>query len=390
MRVLVTGSTGYIGSRLVPVLLEAGHEVLAATRGSDLDDFGWGEQVTRAPLDIEDPDSVRAATRGVDAVVYLVHSMDEGDFVRKDREAAERVAEAAVQNGVGRVVYLSGLIPPGNLSDHLRSRLEVEEVLLGSAVPTVSLRAAMVIGSGSTSFELMRRMTERVPFTPIPTWMRSTVQPIAVEDVVTIIAAALEGEPRDRAYDVGAPERPTYPELLALFADVAGLRRLQLTVPFLPVSLVGRAVAAISGLPRGTVTALVESLSHDMVCREDDVIDDLLGGHHDFVTLRAAIERSLAPADDATDAGADLQSGDDNDPAWAGGVVTVEAGRPRLRPRTLLATLLLGAAQSRAERAPRDSPEPRPHPDRARTPSMRVTPGATRIDRGPPARRGKP
>jgi uncharacterized protein YbjT (DUF2867 family) len=353
MRVLVTGSTGYVGSRLVPVLLDAGHEVCAATRGSDLDAFGWGAQVTRTPLDIEDPDSVREATRGVDAVVYLVHSMDDGDFVRKDREAAERMAGAAAENGVGRMVYLSGLIPPGNLSDHLRSRLEVEEVFLGSSVPTVSLRAAMVIGSGSTSFELMRRMTERVPFTPIPTWMRSTVQPIAVEDVVTIIAAALEGEPRDRAYDVGAPERPTYPELLALFADVAGLWRLQVPVPFLPVALVGRAVAVISGLPRGTVTALVESLSHDMVCREDDVLGDLLGGQHGFVTLRAALERSLAPEDDATDPRGDLQSGDANDPEWAGGAVTVESGRPRLRPRTLLANLLLGVAQSRAERVPR-------------------------------------
>jgi len=353
MRVLVTGSTGYVGSRLVPVLLDAGHEVLAATRGSDLDEFGWGDRVTRTPLDLEDPCSVREATRGADAVVYLVHSMDGGDFVRKDREAAERLAGAAEENGVGRMVYLSGLIPPGDLSDHLRSRLEVEEVLLGSSVPTVSLRAAMVIGSGSTSFELMRRMTERVPFTPVPTWMRSAVQPIAVEDVVTIIAAALEGEPRDRAYDVGAPERPTYPELLALFADVAGLRRLQVTVPFLPVGLVGRAVAAISGLPRGTVTALVESLSHDMVCREDDVLDDLLGGDHEFVTLRAAVERSLAPAADATDPHGDLQSGDDNDPAWSGGAVTVEHGRPRLRPRTLLANVLLGAAQTRAERGRR-------------------------------------
>ena len=102
-----------------------------------------------------------------------------------------------------------------------------------------------------------------------------------------------------------------------------------------------------------TATALVESLSHDMVCREDDVLGDLLGGHHDFVTLRAALERSLAPEDDATDPRGDLQSGDANDPEWAGGAVSVESGQPRLRPRTLLANLLLGAAQSRAERVPR-------------------------------------
>jgi uncharacterized protein YbjT (DUF2867 family) len=128
MRVLVTGSTGYVGSRLVPVLLDAGHEVFAATRGSDLDDFGWGAQVTRTPLDIEDPDSVREATRGVDAVVYP-RALDGRRRLRAQGPRGRRAhGRRGRENGVGRMVYLSGLIPPGDLSDHLRSRLEVEEV----------------------------------------------------------------------------------------------------------------------------------------------------------------------------------------------------------------------------------------------------------------------
>ncbi len=131
-----------------------------------------------------------------------------------------------------RIVYLSGLIPSGDLSDHLRSRLEVETVFLESAVPTVALRAAMVIGAGSTSFELLRRMTERVPLTPIPRWMRRTLQPVAVQDVFSLIVGALRGEPRNRHYDIGGPEQLTYSDLLRLFARTAGLKRHQVVVPW--------------------------------------------------------------------------------------------------------------------------------------------------------------
>ncbi len=274
MRVLVTGSTGYVGSRLVPVLLDAGHEVFAATRGSDLDAFGWGAQVTRTPLDIEDPDSVREATRGVDAVVYLVHSMDDGDFVRKDREAAERMAVAAAENGVGRMVYLSGLIPPGDLSDHLRSRLEVEEVL----PRLVGADRLAPRGDGDRlGLDLVRADAEDDRAGAVHADPHLDAEHGAADrrggrgDDHRRRARGRAPRPgvrrgRSRAADV--------PELLALFADVAGLRRLQVPVPFLPVALVGRAVAVISGLPRGTVTALVESLSHDMVCREDDVLGD--------------------------------------------------------------------------------------------------------------------
>lgn len=351
MRVLVTGSTGYVGSRLIPALLADGHDVVAGIRREgDVDAFAWADRVTTALFDIEKPDLVRSAVVDVEAVYYLVHSMASGDFVAKDRAAAACVAEAAEAAGVRRIVYLSGLVPDGELSDHLRSRQEVEQVFLDCRVPAVVLRAAMVIGSGSTSFELLRRLTERVPVTPVPRWMRSDVQPIAVQDVVHLLARTLSVEPRNRHYDVGGDERVSYPELLARFARVAGLRRVRVLVPLVPAAVVGAVSARITGMPRGTVTALVESLAHDMVCEGDDVRTDIAAAGHTFLPLDEALRRSLSPAQDGTAAHADPQAPASTDPEWAGGDVTVRGGRVEQRPRTWLAALLLGSRTRHARR----------------------------------------
>ncbi len=281
---------------------------------------------------------------------YLVHSMAGGDFVTKDREAAETMAAAAADAGVRRLVYLSGLVPEGALSDHLRSRLEVEQAFLDGTVPAVVLRAAMVIGSGSTSFELLRRLTERVPLAPIPAWMRRRVQPIAVQDVVHLLACSLHGEPRNRHYDVGGTEVVTYPELLALFASTAGLRRPQVVLPWAPTAVVGLLASWITGIPRGTVSALVESLSHDMVCEADDVRTEIDSEDHEFLPLIEALRRSLSPDEDGTTQGADPQAPAPTDPDWAGGSVVVSGRRVLRLPRTLWAALLLGRSTRRERR----------------------------------------
>jgi uncharacterized protein YbjT (DUF2867 family) len=353
LRVLVTGATGYVGSRRVPELVREGHDVVAAIRRpGSTDGYAWAGDVSTAVFDIEDEATFRSATRGVDAVVYLVHSMGEGDFVTKDREAAQRMARAARDNGVRRLVYLSGLIPAprargGELSDHLRSRLEVEKVFLDGHVPATVLRAAMVIGSGSTSFELLRRMTERVPVTPVPSWMRRSLQPIAVQDVVHLVAGSLRGEPRNRHYDVGGPQQVSYPGLLALFARTAGLRRPQVVVPLVPRAVVSRVVASVSGMPRGVITPLVDSLSHDMVCTESDADTDLAAPGHEFLTLEEAVQRALNPRQEGTLLDGDLQAPAPSDPGWAGGAVTIDHGRVWKRPRTLLGSLLLGVRRPR-------------------------------------------
>lgn len=294
LRVLVAGATGYVGSRLVPRLLADGHDVMVGARDVDaVAAYPWSDRVERRRFDVQDRAAVRAAMEGVDALVYLVHSLTSSDFVDLDHDAAYRVGAAAQDAGVGRIVYLSGLVPDGEqLSDHLRSRLEVEEVFLACAVPTVVLRAAMVVGGGSTSFEVMRRICERLPVTPVPGYLGHLVQPVAIADVLAVFSAVLGRKPENRGYDLGGPERLSYADLLAVHADVAGLRRPQLRLPIGPSALTARAIALLTGMQRETITALVDSLEHDMVCSEQDVLGLMPEGFA-FMPLREAIARSL-------------------------------------------------------------------------------------------------
>jgi uncharacterized protein YbjT (DUF2867 family) len=270
-RILVLGATGYVGSRLVPALLDQGDEVVAASSSEpDPDRFAWGHAVTWRRCDVLDPSSVAAAIRHVDAVVYLVHSLRERGFRGRDRVGAEHVRDAVSASRVRRLVYLSGLFPtlqPGqHPSSHLASRLEVEQILAGADCPTLALRAGVVLGAGSTSYEVIRQLASLLLVQPIPRWMHTRVQPVAATDVVRALVEAL-GSEATGSLDVGGPDVVPYPRLLECYARAAHLPRLRVPALVAPVGVVGLGAALLCGAPFWTVTALVESLRHDMVCR---------------------------------------------------------------------------------------------------------------------------
>ncbi len=320
MQILVTGATGYVGSRLVPALLERGHAVRTTTTDPDREQPWWQDRVETVVMDALDADQVAAACAGMDAVYYLIHGMGGADFVETDRRAAANLARGVRVHEVGRVVYLSGIVPDVDdeeLSAHIESRREVERILIDTPATVVALRAAVLLGSGSTSFEIIRQVSERIPVQTVPTWMDSEVQPVAVVDALAAMVGALDYDGPSRSFDVGGPERLRYAALLSRYTSHADLERPQVEVPLLPTALVGTLVGSLTDVPRPTVEALVESLRHDMVAADDD-FRSLLPEGHTLVGLDEAFRRSLAdPA--AQPADADPMGPLPQDPVWAAG-----------------------------------------------------------------------
>ncbi|MEN4474151.1 DUF2867 domain-containing protein [Mycolicibacterium cosmeticum] len=276
LRVLVTGATGYIGARLTPRLVDAGHQVRVLVRDPDkLRAVPWARDVQVFRGDLMDPDTLEAPLRDVDVLYYLVHSMNSaGEFIQQERRSAQNVAEAARRAGVGRIVYLGGLhADSGPLSTHLRSRTEVGQILIDSGVPTLVLQAGVVIGSGSASFEMIRHLTDRLPVMTTPRWVNNHIQPIAVRDVLHyLIEAATADLPRSRTYDIGGPDVLRYGEMMQIYAEVAGLaRRRILVLPVLTPRLAGLWIDLVTPVPRSIGRALIESLSTDAVATEHDI-----------------------------------------------------------------------------------------------------------------------
>ena len=284
-RVLVTGATGYIGGRLVPRLINAGYRVRVFVRNPEkLIDVPWANKVEIVEGDLRDAASVAQAVADIDVLYYLVHSMGaKGEFEQTERTAATNVATAALAAGVSRIVYLGGLHPDGELSPHLRSRAEVGRILLESGVPTAALQAGVVIGSGSTSFEMVRHLTDVLPYMPAPQWVRNFIQPIAVRDVLYyLVECATLPHEVNRTFDIGGPNVLRYGQMMNGYALEAGLKQRPIAaLPVLTPWLASQWVNLVTPIPRALAVPIIASLQYDCVVHEHDIenfIPDPEGG----------------------------------------------------------------------------------------------------------------
>ncbi|MFI8949702.1 SDR family oxidoreductase [Streptomyces sp. NPDC053750] len=350
---LVTGASGYIGGRLVPELLEAGHRVRCLARSpGKLRDHPWAADAETVRGDVTDTESVAAALHGIDVAYYLVHALGTGSgFEDTDRRAARIFAAQAHAAGVRRIVYLGGLtprnVPHESLSPHLRSRAEVGRVFLDSPVPATVLRAAVVIGSGSASFEMLRYLTERLPVMVTPTWVHTRTQPIGVRDVLRyLVGSATMPDDVNRTFDIGGPDVLTYREMMDRYAAVAGLRhRMILPVPVLTPRLSSHWVGLVTPVPASLARPLTESLRHEVVCHEHDVaryVPDPPGTPLPFTEALSLALRRVREAQVATRWSSAAVPGAPSDPLptdpdWAGGSLyqderrrTVDASRSSL------------------------------------------------------------
>ena len=327
-QVLVLGATGYVGGRLVSTLLDAGHRVRVLTRSTGrAERYDWSDRVELFTGDVLQPDTLGPAFAGCDAVYYLVHSIGTGgDFAATESASAQNVRDAAEAAGLRRIVYLGGMGSGDGLSKHLASRHRVGEILASGRTPTTELRAAVIIGSGSISFEMLRYLTEVLPAMVTPRWVRTRCQPIAIRDVLHYLTAVLDDpEPVDRVLEIGGPDVVTYAEMMQTYAEVAGLpRRIIVPVPLLSPRLSSRWVGLVTPLPARIAVPLIDSLRHEVVMTNHD-IDTLVP--HQPLTFRESLELALrhtrAEAIDTRWSDAGFASADaiPGDPEWAGGSV---------------------------------------------------------------------
>ena len=267
--ILVTGATGYIGGRLVPRLLEEEHRVRVFVRSRERAlSRSWANKVEIAVGEAQDPESVGKALEGVNVAYYLIHSLSAGGaFLELDLRAARIFGQAALQAGVSRVIYLSALgDPESNLSPHLRSRQECGAALRESGVPVTELRAGVIIGSGSLSFEMIRHLVERLPVMVCPRWIYSRIQPIAVKDLLEYLVSVLKVYPLNgETIEVGGKDITTYGELMLGYAKARRLRRFLFPVPVLTPRLSSYWVHWMTPIPAGIAKALAEGLRNDVV-----------------------------------------------------------------------------------------------------------------------------
>jgi uncharacterized protein YbjT (DUF2867 family) len=294
MKVLVAGSSGFVGNRLCSALDEAGHAVRAMTRRPD-DYQGVGEPVR---ADVAEPQSLAAAAQGCDAAYYLVHLLDRASFEKDDADAARAFGSAASRAGLRQIIYLGGLgRDEDQLSTHLRSRRQVEGLLGSAGMPVTTLRAGIIIGHGGISWEMTRQLVEHLPAMITPRWVRTKTQPIAVADVVRYLVAVL-GMPNavGRAFDIGGPDVLEYVEMIRRVAALEGRKRIVIPVPLLTPSLSARWLSLVTDVDTRTGRSLVDSMINEVIVQDNSIRElvpfELMD--YDDAVLQALGERAKA------------------------------------------------------------------------------------------------
>ncbi|WP_462325934.1 DUF2867 domain-containing protein [Desulfoplanes sp.] len=296
--ILVLGATGYVGGRLVPMLLDRGYHVRAGARSASklaCRPYGRHPHLEIVSVDVMDRDSLGRAVTGCRAAFYLVHAMQAGvgDYSATDRTAAENMVAASVEAGLEQIVYLGGLgNPDKDLSEHLKSRMEVGEILMQGEVPVTWLRAAMILGAGSASFEILRYLVDRLPIMLTPKWVRSKCQPIAISNVLGYLVGCLEqAQTRGEIFDIGSRDILSYEELFQIYAHKAGLKkRIIIPVPVLTPRLSSHWINLVTPLPANIAKPLAEGLKNEVVCN-DMRIADLIP--QELLSCEEAIARAL-------------------------------------------------------------------------------------------------
>ena len=339
-RVLVTGATGYVGGRLVRELLSHDYRVRVLVRDAKrLQDYPWRDQVEIVEGDATDLESLKKALSQIDLAYYMLHAlMAPKNFEELEEELARKFGEIAKASAVKRIVYLGGIASPDeNLSPHMSARAKTGEILRASGVPTIELRAGVVIGAGSASFEMLRHLTERLPIMVTPKWLKNRIQPIAIRDVLRyLVGSATIDLTINKDFDIGGPEVFTYMEMMQIYASVAGLRkRIIIPLPVLTPKLASGWIGLVTPVPVTLAKRLVASLKHEVVARNDEIrkyVPDHPDGMTDF---RKAVSLALTRIKDlevdtrwssAQPPGTHSQPLP-TDPDWAGGSLYIDERR---------------------------------------------------------------